>query len=197
MNTILSIDENILLWFQNVVRNEVLTPIMNGITYLGEFGGAFWIALCLIMLIWKRTRKVGIATAISLVMTGVISNLIIKNLVNRARPYDVIEGFDHVSYHIPSDSSFPSGHAAAAFAFCIALFLTLPMIMEVKKARLIGALFLVLAFLISLSRIYLGVHYPSDVLAGVLLGILYGIASNAIVRALFRKKSNDSGSTQT
>ena len=96
----------------------------------------------------------------------VINNIILKNLIARTRPYDVVSGVQ-LLIERQSDFSFPSGHTGSSFAAAIVLYKELP-----KKY---GLLALVLAAFIGLSRIYLGVHYPSDVMCGALFGSLIGI----------------------
>lgn len=173
-------DESILLFLQDNVRNAVLTPVMEGISMLGDFKGAIWIALALILIAVKKTRWVGISLGTALSLSGIITNLIIKHLVNRPRPYTMIEGLVPEG-KIPSDASFPSGHTALGFVVATVFLLTLPWIMEKKRAMVISVIFIVLAVLVGFSRLYLGVHYPTDVLAGMLLGIVYGIVAKMVV----------------
>ncbi len=186
MNPIIAMDENILLFLQEHVRNDILTPIMKAFSFLGDNGGVFWIVIALAMIFIKKTRKPGICIAIAMTLSGIFTNLIIKHLVDRVRPYDVISDLTVITKY-PSDASFPSGHASLIFAIGVAAFLSLSLIMNKKKAHLIGAAVLVVAAILSFSRLYLGVHYPTDVLAGILLGIAYGICGNAIGRFIFKK----------
>lgn len=183
---LLALDGNILLFIQDNLRVDFLTPIMKAITLLGSFKGIFWIMICIALLVISRTRRAGVAASIALAFSGIISNAIIKNLVDRTRPYVAIDGLEPLG-KIPTDPSFPSGHASAAFAVSVALCIALPWIMEKKKAHLIGVLFIVLSSLISFTRLYLGVHYPSDVLAGIILGIIYGIVGAALAKLIFKK----------
>lgn len=113
--------------------------------------------------------------AASLVGSVVVNNLFLKNVVARTRPYEVVEGLTRL-IEKQSDYSFPSGHTAASFAAAVILFLQLP-----KKY---GIPALILAVLISFSRLYLGVHYPTDVLAGAVSGTLIALA----VHWIFGKK---------
>lgn len=113
--------------------------------------------------------------AASLVGSVVVNNLFLKNVVARTRPYEVVEGLTRL-IEKQSDYSFPSGHTAASFAAAVILFLQLP-----KKY---GIPALILAVLISFSRLYLGVHYPTDVLAGAVSGTLIALA----VHWIFEKK---------
>lgn len=160
LQTIQSLDAGILLWIQQYIRNDFLTPIMCFITELGN-SGIIWILITLIMLIIKKTRKVGIMSALSLIIIFIVGNVILKNAVGRIRPYEVVDGLV-LLIEKQKDLSFPSGHAASAFAVAAVMFKALP-----KK---IGVPALVFAIIISLSRLYVGVHYPTDVIGGVLLG---------------------------
>ena len=138
----------------------MLTPIFKFITTLGN-AGVIWIILSVGLLIPKKTRRVGVLTLVSLLFSALIDNVILKNVVARTRPYDLIEGLTSL-VGAQKDYSFPSGHTGSAFAAAVVMFLGLP-----KK---FGIPILVFACLMGLSRLYVGVHYPSDVLGGVLIG---------------------------
>lgn len=133
------------------------------VSSLGNFG-AIWIALAALLLIAKTYRQSGLAVSIALLIDFVAVNLIIKPLVGRERPCDVTVPEDMLLACL-SDHSFPSGHTAAAFAAAFALFL------YHKRA---GSAALILAILMGFSRLYLFVHFPSDVIAGALLGLIFG-----------------------
>lgn len=169
VNFLLNLDGNILLFLQEYVRNPVLTPVLKVITTLGN-GGAIWIALTILLLVIPKTRKVGCMTLLALIGTLVVNNMLLKNLIARTRPYEVIEGLTYIVKK-PVDYSFPSGHAGCSFAAACIMFRRLP--------GRYGVPALVLAILISLSRLYVGVHYPSDVLFGVLSGIVISYAAEA------------------
>ena len=177
-NTLLELDGNILLWIQENVRNDFLTPIMTFITHLGD-SGWFLIALAVVLLLRKKTRPVGFLTACSLLGSLLINNLLLKNLVARIRPYEVVEGL-HRIIEAQVDLSFPSGHAGSSFAAAVVIFLVCP-----KKA---GIPALVLAFLIMLSRLYVGVHYPTDVLAGMVTGTLIAVCVCSVYRKIQKNK---------
>lgn len=164
-NAMLELDGNILLWIQENIRNDFLTPIMTFITHLGD-SGWFWIVLALVLVIIKKTRPVGFLTMISLFGSLIVNNVILKNLVARTRPYDAVEGL-HRIIGAQMDLSFPSGHTASSFAAAVVILIMCP-----KKA---GIPALILAFLIMLSRLYVGVHYPTDVLAGMITGTLIAV----------------------
>ena len=185
IDAFITLEENILLGLQDL-RNPILDPIMKFFTFLGSYGGWAWIILCLTLIIIGRTRRVGLCGAISLALMGLTTNLTMKPLIGRIRPYEMIYGLDP-AIDKPIDSSFPSGHTAASFAVSVALFLSLTLVLEKKKAHLIGALLIAVSTIIAFSRLYLGVHYPSDVLAGLLWGILCGIAGTYIEEKLYKK----------
>lgn len=173
-----SLDDNILLFFQEVIRNPFLTPILRVITTLGN-GGAIWIALTVLMLVLPKTRKVGFMTSLSLIGTLLVNNMFLKNIVNRTRPYELIEGLTYL-VRTPVDSSFPSGHSACSFAVACIMFRRLP-----KKY---GVPALILAILIALSRLYVGVHYPSDVLFGTISGIVISYVAEAFAEWIMKRK---------
>lgn len=158
-------DVNILLWLQDCVRCEGLDYLFLFITTLGN-AGIVWIGLTLILLYRKDTRRTGYMSAAALISSVLINNLLLKNLVARIRPYEMIEGLTCLIGK-QSDYSFPSGHSAASFAAAVIFFMTLP-----KKY---GVSALILAILISFSRLYIGVHYPTDVLAGAVSGTVIAL----------------------
>ena len=168
---------NILDWFQTL-HTPILDKIMTSITKLGD-AGIFWIILTLLFLIIPKMRKTGIIMAAALIMDLLICNVAVKNLVARTRPYDV----NSVQLLVAKlhDYSFPSGHTAASFASVTALYLA--------GEKKLWKPALVLACLIAVSRLYLYVHYPTDVLGGMVFGILAGFAGYWIVKLLEAKLS--------
>ena len=91
MEQFLQLDGNILLWIQEHVRQDALTPVIKFITHLGD-AGWFWITLAVVLLILKKTRKIGLLTGCSLLVSFLINNVFLKNVVARTRPYEVVEG---------------------------------------------------------------------------------------------------------
>lgn len=178
-------DAGILLWIQENVRNDVLTPFMRTVTLLGN-AGWFWVFLS-ILLIWKKKyRYVGMTSGLALFGSLILNNLFLKNVVGRVRPYEVIDGLVLIG-HKAWDASFPSGHSACSFAAATVFFLLLP--------KRFGIPAVILAAIIAFSRLYIGIHYPTDVLVGTLDGILLGVG--AVLFMKHRKKTaSDEGVEQ-
>lgn len=166
----MGIEISILDWLQTI-RTPMLDEIMCGITKLGN-AGAVWILLTLVLCLIPKTRKAGCIMAVALICDLVLCNVVLKNLVARTRPFDVNTAVQLLVAK-PGDYSFPSGHTAASFVAVSALYLA-----GEKKLWKIA---LVLAVLIAFSRLYLYVHFPTDVLGGALLGILCGYLGKQIV----------------
>lgn len=167
---ITAIDYYILSHFILPFRCAPLTALMTAITHLGD-GGMVWLAIALICLLRPKTRRAGIAVLAALVLGLLIGNMTIKPLIARPRPFIT---FPELTALVKQGGySFPSAHAMSSFAAATAIFFF---------HRKSGAVCLVLAALIAFSRLYVCVHYPSDVLCGILLGIGIGFVSGAIVR---------------
>ncbi len=170
-----SFDRNVLYAVNHSMRNSVMDTVMPFITKLGD-KGIFWIALAIILLIPKKTRKTGAAMGIAMLLGVIIGNGILKNFVARTRPFDLANPVlpkHRLLIDAPTDYSFPSGHTLASFEAATAIY---------KDHTLYGFAAFVLALLIAFSRIYLQVHYPSDVLGGAILGFLLGLLGSTIVR---------------
>ena len=163
---ILEFDTQILIFLQEIISNDIINPIMKIITRLGD-GGVFWILLTVVLLIIPKTRKLGICSAFSLLLSVIICNVVLKNLFGRIRPYEVIDGLYLLTgIKEASDPSFPSGHTSSSFAAALSIFLA-----STKKQKLFTVWLLILAALISFSRLYIGIHYPTDVFASMALSI--------------------------
>ncbi|MBR3239928.1 MAG: phosphatase PAP2 family protein [Oscillospiraceae bacterium] len=160
-----------------------MTPVMELISLLGK-GGIALIVLSLVLLVIRKTRRFGTAMLLGLAIGAVVVNLWLKVVIARPRPYADINGFYYplwqmMGSHTESDYSFPSGHTNAAFACMVPAFLL------GKKSW--SWLCLLFAFLMGVSRIYLVVHYPSDVLGGLIMGTLAGLLGVLIMKHLPEK----------
>lgn len=156
------------------LRCAFLDFLMPKITLLGN-AGIFWIILAVALLIPKKTRKAGFAMAIALILGLIFCNMTLKPLVARIRPYDVACIAPYL-IEVQHDFSFPSGHTTASFEGAAVVFL------YYKKW---GIAALVLAALIAFSRMYLYVHYPTDILGGIVLGVLFAWVGKKVSDAVF------------
>ncbi len=168
---IVEVDGRILLLIQEFLRFEWLNPIVLFLTSLGN-AGVIWILLAAILLLQKKYQKTGVSMAISLLIGFLITNLLLKNWVCRPRPYNMIPELHALV--TANDWSFPSGHSTCSMAGAVSMFLGLP-----KK---MGVPALILGALICLSRLYVGVHYPTDVLCGAAIGVLAAVCAFRITR---------------
>ena len=165
--------EFFILDFIQQIKNPFWDSVFLFFTRLGN-GAFIWILVAIIMLFLKKYRKTGILIMVSIAVVSVVFTLIVKNLVARERPYTVLGVpllFDAYLAGIPeSDTfSFPSGHSVCSFVGATCIFL---------RHKYIGIISYVLAFLISFSRLYMYVHFPSDVLFGAVFGILSALVVN-------------------
>lgn len=181
MQQILTVDYEILYFICHYFRNDFLNPIMLFITHLGD-GGAIWIFIALIFLLKKQTRIFGISMLISLLAGLIIGNMIMKPFFARPRPFktyaDIINLINQGGY------SFPSGHSLSSFTAATSFYLCA----KYKNIKLnFARVFLVLATLIALSRLYVCVHYPTDVLCGSLIGIVIAVI---VVKIIIKKFPN-------
>lgn len=153
-----------ILYALQEIHNPILDKIMLFITSLGD-DGLFWIAIGVICLVFKKHRKMGLQLLISMLCTFILGNLIIKNLVARPRPCDIDTAVTLLLSR-PHGHSFPSGHSINSMVAAVALFL---------NNKKIGIPAVIIATLIGFSRMYLFVHFPTDVLAGFAIAILVAI----------------------
>lgn len=159
---ITELDHKVLLFIQNHMRCDFLNPVME-ISSLLVNAGILWILISLGLICFKRTRMIGVVSLSSLAFCFLINNVIIKNVVARARPFDTFNDLVPLITK-PKDYSFASGHTACSFAASGVLcrFFNKPL-------AVVTACY---AVLVAYSRLYLGVHYPTDVLCGFLIGII-------------------------
>ena len=161
---------------QEIFGCKFLDVVMPVITRFGD-GGIFWIALAVVLLLFKRTRKIGITMGVSLAIGFLVGNLFLKNVVARIRPYDLNPEFPLLIEKL-REFSFPSGHTLASFEGAVTIFL---------YNKKFGIAAIILAVLVALSRLYLYVHYPTDVITSVFLGTLIAIVSFIIVKKVCEK----------
>lgn len=179
MELIQHFDHSVLMFIHNNLLNPILDFIFPIITKLGS-GGAIWIVFSIILIAIKKYRKYGVMILLSLVVYLIVGSSIIKPLVARPRPFMELD-FINLIIKEPSGYSFPSGHSMIAFsAAVILLFMN-------KKIGIIG---IIAASIIAFTRVYLFVHYPSDIIAGAILGVVAGILSYKIVNYIYKEKLN-------
>lgn len=160
------------------LRTPFLDETMRFVTSLGNFSIA-WVMLALVLILIPKTRKIGLVVMVAVVLDSVLCNVILKNIFVRPRPCDVNTAINLLIPR-PSGYSFPSGHTSASFAAVAALYFS--------GERKIWKAALALAILIAFSRMYLYVHYPTDVLGGIVCGIVCGCASWWCIRRFSPEK---------
>ncbi len=177
---------NFELGFLDFIRENIacsfLDKVMPIITSLAD-AGIFWIVIAVVMLCFKKTRKTGLTVGIALIFGLAIGNGMLKPLIGRVRPYDV-KGIEPIIEKL-HDGSFPSGHTLASFEAAGALML---------RDKRFGIPALILAVVIAFSRLYLYVHYPTDVLGGIVLGLLFAFLAYLVVNAIYKKFGWDNNS---
>ncbi len=161
---------------------DILSKIMIFFTRLGDHG-LIWILLSLLLLFFRKTRKLGILSLFSLAICSIIVNVTLKPLVARSRPFEEIEGII-LLVKTPLDRSFPSGHTAASFAMVYIFF---------RYSRKFFIPVFITAILISFSRLYLNLHYPSDVAAGLLIGLSSGFLGEKAYKCLMEYLKGSKG----
>lgn len=223
LEAILNFDLSVFDFFFTYLHNGVMDIIMKVITTLGD-DGIFFIALSLVMLCFKKTRKAGFVALGALFVMTILNNEIIKPIMERPRPYnltrladaaqevldytdgartydwvgffgkidwdmsrfpgfnekwDAVYAFPEVVERLkPTSLSFPSGHTSSAFTFALAITLVLK-----KKGAAIASF--IFAFLMGISRIYVAVHYPTDVIVGAFVGLVYAVIGYFVFAKLY------------
>ena len=185
-DSFLNFDLSVFQWIQGI-HNEFLDALMIGITTLGN-GGAVFIAIGLALLFTKKYRKAGLAVLVALLVMLLCNDLFLKEFFARPRPFNLFEtnpekyafwGKGYIYPELiskPTSFSFPSGHTASAFAAAIAL---------LWHNRKFGIPTTIFAALMGFSRIYVEVHYCTDVIAGVVSGTICAFVAVLIVKYLF------------
>lgn len=178
-------DLPILEWIAAHLRSPFGDAVMPVITFLGN-GGWIWIATALVLLFFPKYRQTGFTIGAGLLLGVLCANVVLKPLVARMRPYE----YQWVHFHrvidlliqAPRDFSFPSGHTMASTVSATVLLI---------RERKLGIAAAILAGLIAFSRLYLYVHYPTDVLSSIALGISIGFIANHLINqsyALYERK---------
>lgn len=204
LESILRFDLTIFKFFQDYIYHDWLTPIMKFITDIGE-GGIVFILAGLIMMCFKKTRKAGVVALASLAIMSILNNVILKDIINRPRPFNLVTNdqtgfFGLINWNIdhleelkqdwiniyrypyivkqPSSLSFPSGHTSSAFAFMAGASFV------IKKWKFSVPAF-TFAAIMGITRLYLAVHYPTDVIGGAIAGILYALIGYFAIGKLY------------
>lgn len=173
----MEIEFRILDWIQSI-RTPAGDVVMPFISSLSD-AGMIWLLLTIILLLIPKTRKSGAILALALIFDVILCNVILKNMFARVRPFNVNTDISLLVTK-PKDFSFPSGHTAVSFASVVALYLA--------GEKRLWKVALVLAVLTAFSRMYLYVHYPTDILGGIIVGIVAGFMGFFIVKHMSRKK---------
>ena len=169
----ISFDLPILDWIQANLQSGFMDVFMPFITKFGDHG-TFWMIVAAILFIIPKTRKTGLGMAIAMMIGLLICNVTLKPLVGRIRPYDLQAELGITIQLLGErmhDFSFPSGHTIASFEAAVVL---------LKNSKKMGIPAMILAVLIAFSRLYLYVHYPTDVIVSVILGTLFAFIGNAL-----------------
>ena len=165
---------------QSLMQNRVFDVLMPIITFFGD-AGWIWIAIGVFLFCFRKHRRAGLTMLVGLLCSLLIGNLLLKLTVARERPCWINEAVT-LLIETPQDYSFPSGHTLASFIGATVLGL---------YRRKWGYIAFPLAALIAFSRLYLYVHYPTDVLASVLLGIAIGYAVTYVIKHFYKEKSHE------
>ena len=165
----MAFDGEILLWIQDNIRGPILDSVFKFITSLAN-GGILWIAIIAILIISKKYRYVGIVSAFSLIICNLINTIIIKNIVQRTRPYEVVEGLNKI----------------ILFSFLI-----MDIVIFMLMSKKYGISAIILATTIAFSRLYVGVHYPTDVLYAAISSVIMAVITVNIFNKLKEKGKFD------
>ena len=160
-----------------IPRTEVLDSFFLGLTRVAGSYGQLWLIIAALLLIFKKTRKAGISVLIAYLAVYLLGQIILKQLISRPRPCQIDQAFALLVAR-PSSSSFPSTHSAWAFGAATAIFM---------QHRKLGAAAYAVAALIAFSRMYMFLHFPTDVLFGTALGIALGVLAHWITKTLWKK----------
>lgn len=172
-NSAISFDLPVLDWIQANMQSGFMDKFMPFITRFGDHG-TFWMIVAALLFLFPKTRKTGLGMAIAMMLGLLVCNVTLKPLVARIRPYDLQEELGVTIQLLGErmhDFSFPSGHTIASFEAAVVM---------LKNSKKLGIPAMILAVLIAFSRLYLYVHYPTDVIASVLLGTLFALIGDGL-----------------
>lgn len=172
-NSAISFDLPVLDWVQANMQSGFMDKFMPFITRFGDHG-TFWMIVAALLFLFPKTRKTGLGMAIAMMLGLLVCNVTLKPLVARIRPYDLQEELGVTIQLLGErmhDFSFPSGHTIASFEAAVVM---------LKNSKKLGIPAMILAVLIAFSRLYLYVHYPTDVIASVLLGTLFALIGDGL-----------------
>lgn len=178
-HTFASFDGGIFAFF-NSISSDFLTGFMKFISLIGE-KGLIALVPAVILLLFAKTRKLGFCIGLSVAIGGLITNITLKNLIDRARPFtnpEYVGYWQAVGGEFVKSASFPSGHTTSVMAGAMALFLC-----GSKKWSWAG---FILAILMGISRIYLLAHYPTDVIAGLIVGAIAGVSAYYLTKLAYK-----------
>jgi undecaprenyl-diphosphatase len=183
-DSLLGFDLAVFEWVQSI-QSHFLTAIMTTVTTLGDEGIIF-IVLGLVLLCTKKYRKAGVSILVALVVMLLLNNIVLKELIARPRPFNLdpetydwwyeVYKYPYFKIHQPSSFSFPSGHTSSAFAAAIAL---------LCHDRKLGIPTTIFAAIMGFSRIYVEVHYCTDVIGGAIVGIIYALIGVLIAKLVY------------
>ena len=173
----MALDWGILHWIQTYLACPALDAIMPHLTLLGDIG-FIWILTGVVLLCTKKHRRTGILLLLGLLCGALAGNVVLKNLVARPRPCWLDESVQ-LLIATPKDFSFPSGHTLSS---------TIGATILTRADRRFGYAAIPLAVLLAFSRLYLYVHFPSDVFAGAVLGLVIGELVSRYGPKLFRRR---------
>ena len=176
----ISFDLPVLDWIQANIQSGFMDKFMPFITKFGDHG-TFWMIVAALLFLFPKTRKTGLGMAIAMMIGLLVCNVTLKPLVGRIRPYDLQAELGVTIQLLGErmhDFSFPSGHTIASFEAAVVM---------MKNSKKLGIPAMILAVLISFSRLYLYVHYPTDVIASIILGTLFALIGDALAGLITSK----------
>ena len=160
-----------------IPRTQVLDSFFLGLTRVAGSYGQLWLIIAALLLIFKKTRKAGISVLIAYLAVYLLGQIVLKQLISRPRPCQIDQAFALLVAR-PSSTSFPSTHSAWAFGAATAIFM---------RHRKLGAAAYAVAALIAFSRLYMFLHFPTDVLFGAAMGMALGVLAHWIMKTLWKK----------